>query len=146
MGQELVGLDASHSPDLLSLLEKLAGLGLCCNPKLLGLAHQLLGALGGTFSGVGDDPGSLGDRQLDELLSFGNEVLEFFPCLHGGMTVSCHTLLSAHHRTILQWCYRHPEPSLTVGYFFRSPRICWEANRPGAPMTQPPGWVPDPHW
>jgi hypothetical protein len=27
----------------------------------------------------------------------------------------------------------------------RSARICWDARRPGAPITHPPGWVPDPH-
>ncbi len=28
----------------------------------------------------------------------------------------------------------------------RSPRIWRAARRPGAPITQPPGWVPEPHW
>ena len=28
----------------------------------------------------------------------------------------------------------------------RSLRICWLARRPGPPVTQPPGWVPLPHW
>ncbi len=28
----------------------------------------------------------------------------------------------------------------------RSRRIRWLANRPGEPITQPPGWVPEPHW
>ena len=28
----------------------------------------------------------------------------------------------------------------------RSLRICWLASLPGAPITQPPGWVPEPHW
>ncbi len=29
---------------------------------------------------------------------------------------------------------------------FRSPKICVAASLPGPPMTQPPGWVPEPHW
>ena len=39
------------------------------------------------------------------------------------------------------------------GYFFflfffalTSLRICWLASLPGAPITQQPGWVPEPHW
>jgi hypothetical protein len=28
----------------------------------------------------------------------------------------------------------------------RSPRIRWAASLPGAPVTQPPGCVPEPHW
>ena len=31
-------------------------------------------------------------------------------------------------------------------YRLRSLRIRWLANLPGEPITQPPGWVPDPHW
>ena len=33
-----------------------------------------------------------------------------------------------------------------VSYRLRSLRIRWLANLPGEPITQPPGWVPDPHW
>jgi len=28
----------------------------------------------------------------------------------------------------------------------RSPRIRIAASLPGPPVTQPPGWVPEPHW
>ena len=28
----------------------------------------------------------------------------------------------------------------------RSRSTRWLASRPGDPMTQPPGWVPEPHW
>ena len=28
----------------------------------------------------------------------------------------------------------------------RSRRIRWLASLPGEPITQPPGWVPEPHW
>ncbi len=33
-----------------------------------------------------------------------------------------------------------------LGPALLSRRIRWLANRPGEPMTQPPGWVPEPHW
>lgn len=28
----------------------------------------------------------------------------------------------------------------------KSRNICFAANLPGPPVTQPPGWVPEPHW
>ena len=31
-------------------------------------------------------------------------------------------------------------------YLPRSRRIRWLASLPGDPITQPPGWVPEPHW
>ena len=36
-------------------------------------------------------------------------------------------------------------PSATA-YRPRSRSTRWLASRPGDPMTQPPGWVPEPHW
>ena len=40
----------------------------------------------------------------------------------------------------------HPASPGPAGQRARSPRICWLARRPGPPVTQPPGWVPEPHW
>lgn len=39
-----------------------------------------------------------------------------------------------------------PLANLPLAYFFKSPKICVAASLPGAPMTQPPGCVPEPHW
>ena len=38
-----------------------------------------------------------------------------------------------------------PAPAPVVA-LARSFRIWPAASLPGAPITQPPGWVPDPHW
>ncbi len=41
---------------------------------------------------------------------------------------------------------REPVAQMTLFPFSRSLRICWLASLPGAPITQPPGCVPEPHW
>ena len=49
--------------------------------------------------------------------------------------------------SFVQPVYQSPRPYFSlVTYFFKSPKICVAANLPGAPMTQPPGCVPEPHW